>query len=102
MKTFCRVVYPIVQFRKSTYFYRLRKVFHHQLPTSLQLQILPFLICKRDISSSSTHCAVPEHWGQKKQHRKVKLNYNLGMASAETEVLLAPFRQSVKEQVPQL
>lgn len=43
----------------------------------------------------------PINWGSKKQHRKIKLNFPItkDMYDSKTEEILAPLRQSVKEQV---
>lgn len=51
-------------------------------------------ICKRDITFTSV---VENSWGGNKLHRKIKLNFN--MTTPENEVILAPLRLSVKEQV---
>lgn len=56
--------------------------------------------CKRDISSSATvYRSQPTNWGQTKAHRSVKLNLHWDTMTAENEQLLAPLRESVKEQV---
>lgn len=41
----------------------------------------------------------PVIWGSNKKHRKVKLNFPLGMNDPKIEVELAPLRARVKEQV---
>lgn len=67
----------------------------HQNYKELQSIGVPYFTLK--LSTSVREAPV---WGQKKSQRKVKLNLlQFGQMDAKNEEILAPLRQSVKEQV---
>lgn len=113
MSTITRTIVPLlVKFnRLSSSSSFASKQFHQFLPVSIiHTLVLPTILssphrrrqqnCKRDISQSSIlQRSQPTHWGQNKAHRKVKLNLHWDTMTAENEQLLAPLRESVKEQV---
>lgn len=54
----------------------------------------------RGIFSTKSSFRYQHNWGIKKQHRKVKLHFNLNiMADSKIEEVLAPLRAAVKEKV---
>ena len=95
-----KIVCPLFKFNSNN-FVQLSYLLTKQTSCidSVCLRRYSYQNCKRDIHcSKKVELALEKNWGQKKQHRLVKLK-NINMSTPESEVILAPLRASVKEQV---
>lgn len=72
--------------------------------------LLTPLVCRQLVKGKTTYShpilsyniqnRLLSQWGTKKKHRNVKINLDwCRMGDSETETILAPFREKVKEQV---
>lgn len=94
---------------KNSEFIKLMRVFIHTVRTVCKSGVrygiarsnLPYYKTSNDLALvSRLYSDDTPKWGSKKQHRKVKLHFNIqDMADPKMEEILAPLRASVKEQV---